>query len=221
MRPRLPNRRAVGAAQRCAAAFGLDSARGARGQSGALQCKANPHLEADIMASPKTGQKDKPRSAGPRCGDPTRKLSALWRQYPREIQAMHRLQPNRRAEGAARRCAAAFGLCSAQGAQGPSDALRCKANPLLEADIQPFPKDRAERQAAQRGAGGRRSDPGAMSLYGGQVRTKFRLRAHGCQIAGPWVRPSDERRPSALTPREGRKRVRKRAIMQRRSARRS
>jgi hypothetical protein len=58
------------------------------------------------IPAPMNRQEDKPRSAGPRGGDQPLRLSALWRQSPNETQAKRRLQPNRRAEGAAQRCAA-------------------------------------------------------------------------------------------------------------------
>jgi hypothetical protein len=76
--------------------------------------------------------------------------------------------------------------------------MRHHATPLREAQLKEI---EIPRQAAQRRAAVRRSDLEAMSLYGGNVRTKPKLCAHGCQIAVPWVRPSDARRPSALIPR--------------------
>jgi hypothetical protein len=64
---------------------------------------------------PVTGQKNKPRSAGPRGGDPTRKLSGLWRQCPRETQAMRPRQPNRSAGGRPFEARRANALDSARG----------------------------------------------------------------------------------------------------------
>ena len=49
----------------------LGSALGARGASDAPHGKPPISPRLIYMPSPETGQKDKPRIAGPRCGDPT------------------------------------------------------------------------------------------------------------------------------------------------------
>ncbi len=139
----------------------------------------------------------KPRSAGPRCGDPTGKLSALWRPSPRDIQAQRPRLPNRRAGGRPSDARRASPLIPRL-VRGLSAALLCKAASHRAPDIDAFASDGAERQAAQCWAAGRRSDRIAMSLYGGNVRAKLRLRAGCSQIAGPWGRPSDARRADAL-----------------------
>jgi hypothetical protein len=77
-----------------------------RGPRDALLCKAARHRAREIYGSYNDRGRKKPRIAGPRGGDPTGGLCALWRPSPNEIEAMRRLQPNRRAEGAAQRCAA-------------------------------------------------------------------------------------------------------------------
>ncbi len=76
------------------------------------------------------------------------------------------------------------------------------------------------RQAAHRRAAVRRSDLEAMSLYGSNIRATPKLSAHGSQIAVPGGGPL---RRGGLRPlfRAGRKGVKRCAIMQRRSARRS
>jgi hypothetical protein len=109
--------------------------------------------------------------------------------------------PNRRAVGAAQRCAAGCALDSALGARGQSDAQACKAHSHLTADIYGLPNDGSERQAAQRWAAGAVICPQGYAVYAGHVRTKLKLSAHGCQIAGPWGRPSDARRAAPSIPR--------------------
>ncbi len=156
-----------------------------------------------FMPSPVTGQKDKPRSAGPRCGDPTAKLC----HFMAAMSERNSGYAPTAAKSPGRGCGPAMrgGLrprFRAGRASGLGDAPPHKATHHQAPDIHAFASDGAERQAAQCWAAGRRSDREAMSLYGGNVRATYRLSAHGCQIAGPWGRPSDARRPAALIPRK-------------------
>jgi hypothetical protein len=106
------------------------------------------------------------RRAALGCGgdDPAAGLSALWRQCPRETQAMRPRQPNRWAGGAAscRRHAPSQGdarragvLVSALGERGKSASNKTTRHHAR--DTYAFSSNRTERQAVQRWAAGRRS----------------------------------------------------------------
>ncbi len=66
-----------------------------------MRFHAKPTVTLRLIIYAFASHKDKPRIAGPRCGDLALRLGALWRQCPNETQAKRRVQPNRRAVGAA------------------------------------------------------------------------------------------------------------------------
>ena len=67
--------------------------------------------------------------------------------------------------------------------------------------IEGFEGDGAGYKAAQRRAAVRRSKVRSVALYAGQIRERSKLCNSGSQIAVPWGRPFESRRPSALIPR--------------------
>jgi hypothetical protein len=111
------------------------------------------------------------------------------------------MQPNRRAGGRPFEARRADALDSALDEGGASDALPWKAAYHQELDLYGFSSDGAREKAAQRWAAVRRSDLEAMSLYGGNIRTKLRLCAGCSQIAGPGGGPAMRGGLTPLIPR--------------------